>query len=251
MSRSPSGISIMTDRAADAAVSSRKRTSDEGSDGSDRVCRRRTDSADAQAMRFQPKPRAVPVLTVPQEPRFSKVRAKNVKSTDELLAEERERGRQGLKAALDRNQRGYKDALTESALRGRCPQHLSSAPLTEPRSPKFRTRSRSESRHERAANRSVQSMSEVSTDDCNSSFRSTARFTNSLRSEDGALSARGFKAKITVPQEPTWSKTRVRSRSASAEPARTQFKARPVGFGVAAARTGGNVMKPTPSTKEL
>merc|ERR1719201_3086403 len=146
-------------------------------------------SSDAQAMRFQPKPRAVPVLTVPQGPRFAKVRTKNIKSTEELQAEEREFGRQGMKAAFDRNQRGYKDALTEPALRGRCPQHLSSAPLTQPRSPKFRTRSRSESRHERAANRSVQSVSEASTDDSNSSFRSTARFTTSLRSDDGALSA--------------------------------------------------------------
>merc|ERR1719313_2266968 len=71
LSRSPSTISMATDG---GVVSSRKRTSDEGSDGSDRACRRRTDSAGVQAMRFQPKPRAVPELTVPQGPRFSKVR---------------------------------------------------------------------------------------------------------------------------------------------------------------------------------
>merc|ERR1719235_57885 len=186
MSRSPSAISMMTEGGVDQVISSRKRMSDEGSDGSDRACRRRTDSADVQAMRFQPKPRAIPQLTVPQEPRFSKVRAKHVKSSEELLAEEREQGRQGLKAALDRNQRGWTDALTEAALRGRCPQHLSSAPLTQPRSPKFRTRSRSESRRADAANRSVQSMSDTSTDELSrstSSFRTAARFNSSLRSE--------------------------------------------------------------------
>lgn len=247
MSRSPSVLSAISVAADGPVVSSRKRLSDEGSDGSDRACRRRLESSDARAMRFQPKPRAAPQLTVPQEPRFSKVRTKLVKSSEEIQAESREQGRHGLKAALDRNQRGYRDALTEPALRGRCPQHLSSAPLTQPRSPKFRTRSRSESRRADAANRSVQSMSDTSTDELSrstSSFRTAARFNSSLRSEDGALSARGFKPSVTVPQEPKFSKMRMRSRSASAEPPHPKFKARPVGFGVSGGRTGGPLPSP-------
>merc|ERR1719247_445778 len=76
MSRSPSAISMATEG---GVISSRKRTSEDGSDGSDRACRRRMDSSDTHALRFQPKPRPAPVLTVPEAPRFSKVRTKIVK----------------------------------------------------------------------------------------------------------------------------------------------------------------------------